>query len=429
MQTSTWLRSKFMMLLSSARFQSHCQRQGRRGRGAAGPVVHYFHQVDDPYSHLAVQKLPALADRYAVTFRPHLVAPPEGPFRGDAQDFDTWAWRDAQAIAEGFEAAFTPALMTPEPQAAEAVARALAHVLANDQEAKAFAEAAFELGTRLWAGAPLPPAPAGAAAAALREGTTLRAQLGHYQGAMFYFEGEWYWGVDRLRVLEARLAAEGLDRLGGAPLVPEPTAESTTHAGAVSLEYFPSLRSPYTAVGHVRVCDLLTRTGVTLKLRPVMPMMMRGVPNPRPKQRYIITDAGREGRWYGAPLKRIVDPFGAPVLRAFALYPGAEALGAGLQFVSAYLRAAWQEGIDISGDRGLKWVAAEAGLDWTALRAEAKHHDWEQILEDNLQALKGEALWGVPSFRVSDGALPGAYACWGQDRIWRVETEIARRNR
>jgi 2-hydroxychromene-2-carboxylate isomerase len=85
------------------------------------------------------------------------------------------------------------------------------------------------------------------------------------------------------------------------------------------------------------------------------------------------------------------------------------------------------EGIDITQEKGLQWVAAEAGLPWEALTAEAKHHDWEAVLEGNLQALKGEQLWGVPSFRVSGGALPGAYACWGQDRLWRVEREIASR--
>jgi 2-hydroxychromene-2-carboxylate isomerase len=154
---------------------------------------------------------------------------------------------------------------------------------------------------------------------------------------------------------------------------------------------------------------------------------MRGVPNPLPKQRYIITDAAREGRWYGTPLGRIVDPFGEPVTRAFALFPGAEALGRGLPFVTAYLRGAWMEGIDITQEKGLHWVAAEAGLPWEALTAEAKHHDWEAVLEGNLQALKGEQLWGVPSFRVSGGGLPGAYACWGQDRLWRVEREIASR--
>jgi 2-hydroxychromene-2-carboxylate isomerase len=38
-------------------------------------------------------------------------------------------------------------------------------------------------------------------------------------------------------------------------------------------------------------------------------------------------------------------------------------------------------------------------------------------------------LWGVPSFRVSGGNESDSFACWGQDRIWRVEDEIVRRAR
>ena len=423
MHPKTWLRSKFMMLMSGERFAARRQRQGRRHRGAEGPVVHYFHQVSDPYSHLAVQKLDALGRRYAVTFKPHLVAAPESSFRGDAQDFEPWAWKDAQAIAEGYGVTFAPTVGHPSAEAQAAVEAQLAPLLAHGR----FAAEAQRLGTALWTGEAGRPPERDGGAKAIAEGTALRDRLGHYQGAMFYFEGEWYWGLDRLRVLEARLTAEGFDREGGTPLVPEPSAPPCENASAVTLEYFPSLRSPYTAIGHARVCALLERTGATLSLRPVMPMMMRGVPNPLPKQRYIITDAAREGRWYGTPLRRIVDPFGEPVTRAFALFPGAEALGRGLPFVTAYLRGAWMEGVDITQEKGLQWVAAEAGLSWEALTAEAKNHDWEAVLEDNLQALKGEQLWGVPSFRVSGGALPGAYACWGQDRLWRVEREIARR--
>ncbi|MEC8717273.1 MAG: DsbA family protein, partial [Pseudomonadota bacterium] len=290
-----------------------------------------------------------------------------------------------------------------------------------------FAEEAYRLGTCLWQGEPLTMPPGRDGASAVAKGTALRKRLGHYQGAMFYFEGEWYWGLDRLRVLEARLGEEGFDREGGAPVVPEPPVPACADASAVTLEYFPSLRSPYTAIGHARVCALLERTSAALSLRPVMPMMMRGVPNPLPKQRYIITDAAREGRWYGSPLGRIVDPFGDPVTRAFALFPGAEALGKGLPFVTAYLRGAWVEGIDITREKGLQWVTAEAGLSWQALKADAKNHDWKAVLEDNLQALRGHQLWGVPSFRVSGGTLPGAYACWGQDRLWRIEREIVAR--
>jgi len=53
--------------------------------------------------------------------------------------------------------------------------------------------------------------------------------------------------------------------------------------------------------------------------------------------------------------------------------------------------------------------------------------DWESLLEDNLSEMLGAGLWGVPSFRVSGGTLTEAAAWWGQDRIWQVENEIARR--
>jgi 2-hydroxychromene-2-carboxylate isomerase len=35
-------------------------------------------------------------------------------------------------------------------------------------------------------------------------------------------------------------------------------------------------------------------------------------------------------------------------------------------------------------------------------------------------------LWGVPSFCVR-GCAAEPYATWGQDRLWRVEQEIAAR--
>ena len=53
--------------------------------------------------------------------------------------------------------------------------------------------------------------------------------------------------------------------------------------------------------------------------------------------------------------------------------------------------------------------------------------DWQTLLDANLQELTDAALWGVPSFRVSGGNNPEPFICWGQDRIWRVEEEIAQR--
>ena len=387
-------------------------------------VVHYFHQVDDPYSHLVVQKLDELRGAYGVPFSVHLVSKPSPEFQGSPKHFEAWALRDAQSVAEAYGVTLNAASM-PAPSAVRSANGALAPELDGPD----FAKRAFEIGEALWSGRGPTEASGLSGDEALREGDGLRRRLGHYLGGTFYFEGEWFWGIDRIRLLERRLHDEGLGGSSGEPRVPEPVPASATGLCAehVVLEYFPSLRSPYTAVGHARVMDLIARSGVTAKLRPVMPMMMRGVAAPFAKQRYIVMDAAREARARGVPFGRIVDPFGEPVKRAFALFPGALALGRASEFITEYLSAAWAEGVDITTDAGLRQVAESAGLAWDALVERSREADAEALLDENLDAMLSAGLWGVPSFRVSGGNVSGSFACWGQDRIWRVEDEIARR--
>ena len=58
MQLQTRIRSTIAGLLTSANFAELSRRiaRGKRRLSGKAPVVHYFHQVDDPHSHLAVQK-------------------------------------------------------------------------------------------------------------------------------------------------------------------------------------------------------------------------------------------------------------------------------------------------------------------------------------------------------------------------------------
>jgi 2-hydroxychromene-2-carboxylate isomerase len=427
MKARTRLRSTAARTFASAAYLQLVRDQARFKRRLLRqpPTVHYFHQVDDPYSHLAVQKLDQLKAAYRLPFQAHLVSQPTAAYRGSSELFDAWAVRDALSVAAGYGVTLRVACL-PEAAAVRTANDALAAHLDRDD----FARAATEVGAALWAGS----APCGtlnqrSGEGAVRDGNALRLKWGHYAGAMFNFDGEWFWGIDRLRTLEQRLIAEGFANRADGPCVPEPTPVDTSGYAAhhIVLEYFPSLRSPYTAIGHQRVVDLAARSGVTLKLRLVMPMMMRGIPAPPAKQRYIIVDCAREARARNVPFGRIVDPYGEPVKRAFALFPGAMALGKGLQFVTAYLDAAWSRGIDITTEDGLRRVAADADIEWGTLRRAADGTDWQAILNNNLNAMLDCGLWGVPSFRVSGGNDATAFACWGQDRIWRVENEIARR--
>jgi len=437
MNLETKLRSIGMRYFSAEKYQQKQRLKARKARSKANSeaIVHYFHQVDDPYSHLSVQKLDLLRARYDLLFQPHLVSKPNVSYQGSAAHFDQWARQDCLNVAQDYGTEFEPTLKTPSSESINRANDVLAGYLAQLE----FAEIAIELGTNLWKNQAIE-TPALASAApngmqAVSNGNALRESLGHYQGAMFYFDGEWFWGIDRIRLLETRLVNEGYGDSSVSICVPEPTPNKVADATAkeILLEYFPSLRSPYTAVGHQRVLDLIERSGVRVEVRPVMPMLMRGVPAPRAKQRYIITDAAREARAHDVPFGKIVDPFGMPVKRAFALFPGAQVLGRAMPFVTAYLNAAWHEGTDITTEIGLRQVVENAGMEWRQIQEATKNTDWEAILSDNLDAMLAQDLWGVPSFRVSGGnqsaGKQGAqsYACWGQDRIWRVENEIAAR--
>ena len=310
--------------MTSERAEVRAIRKGRRQRDKSGrPVVHYFHGVADPFSALAVQTLTTLSEAYNVDIRCHIASGAQGDYIGDRERFDRWAFQDASDIA-GFyglgwpssgelssSSDFADALSALSSAGttsdfASAAGRVFASVASDalggsksasesDSRAKITDQcAAFERGD------------------AVAAGNKLRKSWGHYGTGMFYFEGQWYWGLDRLRVLESRLISEGLASDNRGVLFPQPSADqlSNLKESDVELEYFPSLRSPYTAIGHARVLDLIERSNVRVNVRVVMPMMMRGVPAPIAKGQAILTDAAREGRYFGSPMGRIVDPFG-----------------------------------------------------------------------------------------------------------------------
>ncbi|MEL7449293.1 MAG: 2-hydroxychromene-2-carboxylate isomerase, partial [Pseudomonadota bacterium] len=211
-----WLLSKYVSFRSSEG-QLHKQRQKaeRRRRADARPhVVEYFHQVDDGYSHLAAQLLQPLAERYGVEVRCHLVRGPEGKNVSDPDLLLRLARYDSSLIASHYGLSFPVARDAPAGQAVELALSVLASLDATTlvQELAAVSDA-------FWSGdiARLEQLASGArraepaeVAGRLEAGTNRRAELKHYSGAMFHYEGEWYWGVDRLHYLEERLAALGL---------------------------------------------------------------------------------------------------------------------------------------------------------------------------------------------------------------------------
>ena len=71
----------------------------KRQRSGEPHLVEYFHQLDDPYSHLTAQVLAIFAERYDVVLKPHLIRASGGKNQPELEKLAKWARRDAELIA------------------------------------------------------------------------------------------------------------------------------------------------------------------------------------------------------------------------------------------------------------------------------------------------------------------------------------------
>lgn len=433
------LRRWFLSRLVSRRFSpsqvTKRRRQAERRRLAESRphVVEYFHQVDDGYSHLAAQLLGRFAQRYGVELRCHLVRGPEGRNVADAELLLKLSRYDASLIASQYGLSFPERTDAPATQSVE-----LAQAILASLDEQALAQHLADVSDALWSGdgARLEQlardtgrADSSSVAVRLEAGTTRRAELKHYSGAMFHYEGEWYWGVDRLHYLEARLAELGLDTAAGEePIAPCPDVDfgGFSDSSELTLEFYPSLRSPYTSIVFDETVALAEQAGVNFRMRPVLPMVMRGVPATLEKGMYIFFDTAREARRRGVPYGQFFDPIGNPVRLCYSLYPWAVEQGRGTELLSSFLRHAFAMGVNTNTTKGLRRVVEAAGLSWRDAKAHLGKPGWEDFLEDNRLAMYEGGLWGVPSYRLLDRTDKPLLEVWGQDRLWLVAREIRR---
>jgi 2-hydroxychromene-2-carboxylate isomerase len=364
--------------------QRHLRTLGRRVSGRPA-TVHYFHQFDDPYSDLAATQLERLRNEYAITIECHTVPHPDVAAAPQAEALKDWSRRDAARLAHQLGLVRPESSVSPES-------------LQSD-------------------------------AASLEKGRVLRQRLGHYLGATFYFEGEWYWGIDRLHYLESRWIESGLALPGRSPQPMTPPALRFVPVDELrkserptpTLEFFCSLRSPYTWLAVDRIRRLAKHYRATLELKFVLPMVMRGLPIPTAKRMYILADAKREATRLGLPFGDVADPVGKPAERGLAVLHHAIQRGAGEAFLESFLRGVFAEGVDAGSTRGLDLIAQRAGIDRSSVAAALSDESWRVVAENHRNQLLSSGLWGVPSFRVA-----GLPAYWGQDRLWCLENDLIR---
>lgn len=349
----------------------------RRRTARRGHEILFFHDLADPYSHLLAQVLPDLVAAYDVTLTRHLVPPPDPASTPQAALLAAHARLDAGRIAAFHGLDFNLESMEEERQ----------RLSGEDLKKR------------------------------LHEGSEQLARLGHYQGGMLFYAGEWYWGLDRLPYLEERLRFLGASRNSALPIHfrwPEQVGVGLAPCkSGQRLEMFFSFRSPYSYLALEKLPVFVESTGIDLRLRPVMPMITRGVPLSREKRRYIWFDSTREARRQGIAFGKIADPLIEEGYKnALALFPLAEAQGKALEFSRAAMCAAFAEGRYLSDESVLRRLVIDLGMEWPQCREALGNEGWRAAAKENAVTLRKLGLWGVPSFRC------GEVCVWGQDRMW-----------
>ena len=418
-----WLQSKIGTYLSSEQRQEKQRKKAEANRQKEGRphVVEYFHQVDDGYSHLAVQTLAPLLNRYDIALKIHLVPASLDDNIPEPEMLNKLSYVEAAQIAPYYGLCFPDVAAAPTKELCDLACRVLCKQSVSD-----FVDLGASVSSVFWTGDKHAldklaevhgSASAEEFASAMQEGAERRKELGHYSGAMFWYEGEWYWGVDRLYHLEKRLSALGIVKDRSASLVaprPETKTEFGPGARKLTLEYYPSLRSPYTAVSWDPTMKLAKDSGVKFKIQPVLPMVMRGVPATRQKGMYIAIDAAREAREADVDYGKFYDPIGEPVKRGYSHYMWANAFGKGTDVLGAFLKVAFARGINTNTNAGMKKVAELAGLDWSEARNHLDGTDWEQPLEANRTRMYSFGSWGVPSYHLLDENGKEVLGVWGR---------------
>ena len=197
---------------------------------------------------------------------------------------------------------------------------------------------------------------------------------------------------------------------------------------AKSIDYYDSMSSPWTYLGHLRFEELCRRFGLTINHKPMDLLKVWSVSGGLPlrerakqRQAYRHQELRSWREFLGIPCN--LEPAFHPVADRRACYLVIAAMRQGLDWSRlsyALLRAVWVEERNIADHATLTAIAGENGMDGKALLAATE----DEAVKAEYQANTDEALklgvFGAPWY-VIDGE-----PFWGQDRLDFVERALAR---
>ena len=195
------------------------------------------------------------------------------------------------------------------------------------------------------------------------------------------------------------------------------------------IDYFDSMSSPWTYLGHLRFMNLAHRFGLTIRHKPMdllkvwsvsggLPLKQRA----RQRQAYRHQELRRWSELLGLPCN--LEPAHHPVADRRACYMVIAAMRRGLDWSAlsnAILRAVWVEDRDIADHATLVAIANENSMDGRTLLAATEEQAVQAEYQSNTEEAIQIGVFGAPTY-VFDGEL-----FWGQDRLQMLEWRLAQK--
>ena len=437
------IRNKMMMNWSNEKnfYNQRKAKEKLRVKEGRPHTVFYFHSLSDPYAHLTIQVIKKLISNFNIVLEIFFISEPSVNFTPEKAMYRKHCLKDSKEIAPFYGLIFEAKEFYLKENEKLAY-KILDHF--SDINQDDYIDLIFKVSSLLWdnniAGL-------NAIISNLSDkerellskkiidinikGNKKIQSLEYYFSASFHYEGENYWGIDRLGYLEERLVELGLKKNNSHKNIVKKLEKSKFDSNQIIkkdnsliLEFFPSLNSPYTYISFKRVERLIDNYPIKLLTKPVLPMLMRNMKIPTHKGKYILSDSAREGRKYGSIIKDIYSPIGSPANKAYSLFPIIDSYGLGFRYLEELTKASFFYGINIGNEEFLEKLSKDLGLPWDKIRVELNTDNWRSILEKNLKDMYSGNSWGVPSFKLTNFDNSNPYYQWGQDRIWLIENEI-----
>ncbi len=392
----------------------------RKRRGQTHEVL-LFHKVDDPYSHLLLQMLQRLRGDFDIKVKPQIIHTLDERMFPEPGLLEEWSLRDASQLAKAFNLDFPTVKKLPDP---ELCARA-EKILLSNEKSDSFVSFAIDVNNALWnkgeSSIEALEQEVGRVSDEQRlhllaKSEHILKKKGHYLGGTLFYGGEWYWGVDRILHLAQRLKSLGIAKTSvDIDQYDHPKNDLSSISSSAPLDFYFSFRSPYSYLACQRIKKLKDTHDIDLNIKPVLPMVMRGLPVPSTKRLYIFLDTKRECERHGIPFGKTVDPLGEGVNRCMSIYPYAKSQGKELDYIASVSRGIWAEGQDVTQDSALQALCERAQLNWDDARLYLQKSEWQTMAESNRSDMINLGFWGVPSFQYKNKSF------WGQDRLWAIE--------